>query len=128
VAFVVVKVALGQVFSEQFCFPCQSSLHQIHHPHNHPGQVFQFKKKVNAMCFLYYLPKYSTVCTEDYEWSLESYVANVNKQIKYKFFPESKKKTKKLELNVDMPSNKLLYARMFPLASQIHSSKSDQKR
>jgi hypothetical protein len=35
------KVVLGQVFSEYFGFPCQSSLHQIfhHHHHNHPGQV-----------------------------------------------------------------------------------------
>jgi hypothetical protein len=38
VGFVVDKVA-WQVFSEYFCFPCQSSLHQILHPHNHPGQV-----------------------------------------------------------------------------------------
>jgi hypothetical protein len=37
--FVVDKEALGQVFSEYFCFPCQSSFHQILHPHNHPGQV-----------------------------------------------------------------------------------------
>jgi hypothetical protein len=37
--FVVDKVALGQVFSEYFGFPCQSSFHQILHHHNHPGQV-----------------------------------------------------------------------------------------
>jgi hypothetical protein len=37
--FVVEKVALGQVFSEYFGFPCQSSFHQILHLHNHPGQV-----------------------------------------------------------------------------------------
>jgi hypothetical protein len=41
VGFVVDKVALGQVFSEYFSFPCQSSFHQILHPHNHPGQVPQ---------------------------------------------------------------------------------------
>jgi hypothetical protein len=35
------KVALGQVFSEYFDFPCQSSFHQILHHHNHPGQVQQ---------------------------------------------------------------------------------------
>jgi hypothetical protein len=29
VGFVVDKVALGQVFSEYFGFPCQSSFHQI---------------------------------------------------------------------------------------------------
>jgi hypothetical protein len=38
VGFVVDKVALGQVFSEYFGFPCQSSFHQILH-HHHPGQV-----------------------------------------------------------------------------------------
>jgi hypothetical protein len=37
--FVVDKVALGQVFSEFFGFPCHFSFHQILHPHNHPGQV-----------------------------------------------------------------------------------------
>jgi hypothetical protein len=37
--FVVDKVVLGQVFSEYFGFPCQSSFHQILHPHNHPEQV-----------------------------------------------------------------------------------------
>jgi hypothetical protein len=39
VGLVVDKVALGQVFSEYFGFPCQSSFHQIVHHHNHPGQV-----------------------------------------------------------------------------------------
>jgi hypothetical protein len=39
VGFVVDKVALGQVFSEYFGFPYQSSFHQILHHHNHPGQV-----------------------------------------------------------------------------------------
>jgi hypothetical protein len=39
VGFVVDKVALRQVFSEYFGFPCQSSFHQILHHHNHPGQV-----------------------------------------------------------------------------------------
>jgi hypothetical protein len=39
VGFVVDKVALGQVVSEDFGFPCQSSFHQILHHHNHPGQV-----------------------------------------------------------------------------------------
>jgi hypothetical protein len=37
--FVVDKVALEQVFSEYFGFPCQSLFPQILHPHNHPGQV-----------------------------------------------------------------------------------------
>jgi hypothetical protein len=41
VGFVVDKVALGQVFSEYFDFPCQSSFHQILHHHHHPGQVQQ---------------------------------------------------------------------------------------
>jgi hypothetical protein len=39
VGFVVEKVALGQVFSEYFGFPCQSLFHQILHLRNHPGQV-----------------------------------------------------------------------------------------
>jgi hypothetical protein len=39
VGFVEDKVALGQVFPEYFGFPCQSSIHQFLHPHNHPGQV-----------------------------------------------------------------------------------------
>jgi hypothetical protein len=39
VGFVVDKVALGQVFSENFGFPCQSSFHQLLHHHNHPGQI-----------------------------------------------------------------------------------------
>jgi hypothetical protein len=39
VGFVVDKVALGQVFSEYFGFPCQSLFHQILHPHNHQVQV-----------------------------------------------------------------------------------------
>jgi hypothetical protein len=37
VGFVVDKLAVGQVFSEYFGFPCQSSLHQFLHHHNHPG-------------------------------------------------------------------------------------------
>jgi hypothetical protein len=39
VTFVVDKVALGQVFSEYFSFPCQSSFHQLlhNHPHLSPG-------------------------------------------------------------------------------------------
>jgi hypothetical protein len=41
VGFVVGKVALGQVFSEYFGFPCQSSFHQILHYHNHPEQAQQ---------------------------------------------------------------------------------------
>jgi hypothetical protein len=35
--FVVDKVALGQVFSKYFGFPCQSSFHKILHHHNHLG-------------------------------------------------------------------------------------------
>jgi hypothetical protein len=31
------QMALGQVFSEYFGFPCQSSFHQFLHYHNHPG-------------------------------------------------------------------------------------------
>jgi hypothetical protein len=35
VRFVVDRVALGQVFSEYFGFPCQFSFHQLLHTHNH---------------------------------------------------------------------------------------------
>jgi hypothetical protein len=35
--FVVDKAALGQVFSEYFGFPCQSSFNQFLHHNNHPG-------------------------------------------------------------------------------------------
>jgi hypothetical protein len=35
VGFVVDKVALGQVFSEYLCFPCQSSFHRLLHNHHH---------------------------------------------------------------------------------------------
>jgi hypothetical protein len=35
--FVVDIVVLGQVLCEYFGFPCQSSFHQILHPHIHPG-------------------------------------------------------------------------------------------
>jgi hypothetical protein len=34
VGFVVDKVALGQVFSEYFGFPCQSSFHRLLHTHH----------------------------------------------------------------------------------------------
>jgi hypothetical protein len=33
------KVALEQVFSEYFGFPCQSSFHQILHHRDQPGLV-----------------------------------------------------------------------------------------
>jgi hypothetical protein len=35
VGFVVDKVALGQVFSEYFGFPCQFSFHRLFHIHHH---------------------------------------------------------------------------------------------
>jgi hypothetical protein len=37
VGFLVDKVALGQVFSEYFGFPRQSSFHQFLHHHNQSG-------------------------------------------------------------------------------------------
>jgi hypothetical protein len=37
VGFVVGKVALGQVFSEYFGFPCQFSFHQVFHTYHHPN-------------------------------------------------------------------------------------------
>jgi hypothetical protein len=39
VGFVVDKVALGQVFSEYFSIPFQSSFHQLLHNHYHLGLV-----------------------------------------------------------------------------------------
>jgi hypothetical protein len=41
VGFVVDKMALGQVFSEYFGFPCQSSFHHLlhNHPHQSSGAV-----------------------------------------------------------------------------------------
>jgi hypothetical protein len=46
VGFVVDKVALGQVSSEYFGFPCQFSFHRkILHPHNHPDR---YKRTVNG--------------------------------------------------------------------------------
>jgi hypothetical protein len=33
--FVVDKLALGQVFSDYFGFPCQFSLHRLFHIHHH---------------------------------------------------------------------------------------------
>jgi hypothetical protein len=35
VGFVVEKVALGQVFSDYFGFPCKFSFHQLLHNHHH---------------------------------------------------------------------------------------------
>jgi hypothetical protein len=35
VGFLVAKAGLGQVFSEYFGFPCQSSFHQLLHNHPH---------------------------------------------------------------------------------------------
>jgi hypothetical protein len=40
VGFVVDKVALGQVFSEYFGFPCRSSFHQLLHNHLHLSSGF----------------------------------------------------------------------------------------
>jgi hypothetical protein len=37
VGFVVDRVALGQVFSEHFSFPCQSLFHQFVYHHYRPG-------------------------------------------------------------------------------------------
>jgi hypothetical protein len=39
VRFVVDKVALGQISSEYFGFPCPFSFHQMLHTHYHPGLV-----------------------------------------------------------------------------------------
>jgi hypothetical protein len=39
VGFVVDKVALGQVLSEYFDFPCQSSFHQFLHNYHHLSSI-----------------------------------------------------------------------------------------
>jgi hypothetical protein len=39
VEFVVDKVALGQIFSEYFGFPCQFSFHQLLYTHNQSSRV-----------------------------------------------------------------------------------------
>jgi hypothetical protein len=48
--FVVDKVALGQVFSEYFGFPCQSSFHK-----------FLQKSSSSIICGLYYRPEVAAV-------------------------------------------------------------------
>jgi hypothetical protein len=57
--FVVDKVASVQVFSEYFGFPCQNRLfHQLHHHHNHPGQLAEALRRAdhpsNEYCWLSY--------------------------------------------------------------------------
>jgi hypothetical protein len=41
VGFVVEKVALGQVFSEYFGFPCQFSFHRLLHIHHHSSPIIR---------------------------------------------------------------------------------------
>jgi hypothetical protein len=47
--FVVDKVALGQVFSEYFGLPCQSSFHQLLHSHPHVSSGFVQQAEVAAV-------------------------------------------------------------------------------
>jgi hypothetical protein len=48
VGFMVVKVALGLVFSEYFGFLCQDrSFHQLLHPHNHPEQLTEALRRAD---------------------------------------------------------------------------------
>jgi hypothetical protein len=54
---VVDKVALGRIFTEYFCFPCQSSFHQILHHHNHPGQA-TIGQSVAAEMAKWYMPMF----------------------------------------------------------------------
>jgi hypothetical protein len=49
VGFVVDKMALGQVFSEYFCFPCQSSFHQLLHNHPHLSSGLYNRPEVAAV-------------------------------------------------------------------------------
>jgi hypothetical protein len=45
VGFVVDKVALKQVFSQYFVFPCQFAFHQlVHNHHHHMGLVQEAKQ------------------------------------------------------------------------------------
>jgi hypothetical protein len=48
--FVVDKVALGQIFSEYFGFPCQSSFHQFIHNHPHLSSIlFYYRNTTKKM-------------------------------------------------------------------------------
>jgi hypothetical protein len=50
VGFVVDKVASGQVFFEHFGSPCQNhSFHQLHHHHNHPGQLTEALRRADHL-------------------------------------------------------------------------------
>jgi hypothetical protein len=68
VEFVVDKVALGQVLSEYFGFPCQFSFHQLLHIHHHtssgPGTIGQ--TVANIPSGLNFTPPQETKKRENY--------------------------------------------------------------
>jgi hypothetical protein len=91
VGFVVDKVALGQVFSEYFGFPCQSSFHQLFHNHPHLssgvgtiGQKWAQYKGLSptplAIINKNEMPKYKPECIHYYKEVLQkrgSYVSEI---------------------------------------------------
>jgi hypothetical protein len=74
VEFVLDKVALGQVFSEYFCFPCQSSFHQLLYSHHHlssgAGTIGQTVAAVpsglNLTPLIIIIKKYSKLANPEY--------------------------------------------------------------
>jgi hypothetical protein len=67
VGFVVDKVALGQVFSEYFGFPCQSSFNQLLHNYPHlssgPGKIGQKWPQYKGLFkfFIFFVTLYVTL-------------------------------------------------------------------
>jgi hypothetical protein len=76
VEFVVDKVALGQVFSEYFGFPCQSSFHQF--LHYHPGLVQQASSGRSTQSPTAQLKKNAVCKSTDIFRNLRLNVNNVN--------------------------------------------------
>jgi hypothetical protein len=83
VGFVVDKVVLGQVFSEYYGFPCQSSFHQLLHnqPHLSFGILYTVTLKdhlkntcLNTLNYVYVDENmvlglfYDTLSTDDFMW------------------------------------------------------------
>jgi hypothetical protein len=58
VGFVVDKAALGQLFSEYFGFPCQSSFRRFLHHHNHSGLTQKLVVAVSSGVKLGFTPHY----------------------------------------------------------------------
>jgi hypothetical protein len=79
--FVVDKVALGQVFSEYFGFPCQFSFHRLLHTHHHlssgPGTIGQLVADVPSGLSLTQ-PQETTTRTKQ----LKNYVPSMSTPLK----------------------------------------------